>query len=347
MTETTWLVRERRVVSRKINWPGNSRFYLSICHYFYLSLNQTGDLSFFSWCFTWEALLCRYPSSCPLWNDKIIFSSVRENVRSRCLIPPSTSACLGNRTLRSHPPKDIFHVPDFSRGMLHSGYLVYLSIIHMLIQEIFIFNTNKVNPTFLTQVVFNPAAEMNMCTWQDRYHGDCTDKILSSEYSSACSLGHWRPRRLQEGNFWEERELSSGHSPGWCAKTLDRLGLSWLWPESKQKKKKAISNENCVWAPRRRRGPKDLGYRKKTVASGNCVLLETGKFQTSSICTVGEMKKSGEYNSELLQEHLNTEFQSRTVSCTWEQDVSGFPVPGTVLQSRQPHFPRGRCIQPS
>ena len=238
MTETTWLVRERRVVSRKINWPGNSRFYLSICHYFYLSLNQTGDLSFFSWCFTWEALLCRYPSSCPLWNDKIIFSSVRENVRSRCLIPPSTSACLGNRTLRSHPPKDIFHVPDFSRGMLHSGYLVYLSIIHMLIQEIFIFNTNKVNPTFLTQVVFNPAAEMNMCTWQDRYHGDCTDKILSSEYSSACSLGHWRPRRLQEGNFWEERELSSGHSPGWCAKTLDRLGLSWLWPESKQKKKK-------------------------------------------------------------------------------------------------------------
>ena len=108
----------------------------------------------------------------------------------------------------------------------------------MLIQEIFIFNTNKVNPTFLTQVVFNPAAEMNMCTWQDRYHGDCTDKILSSEYSSACSLGHWRPRRLQEGNFWEERELSSGHSPGWCAKTLDRLGLSWLWPESKQKKKK-------------------------------------------------------------------------------------------------------------
>lgn len=175
MTETTWLVRERRVVSRKINWPGNSRFYLSICHYFYLSLNQTGDLSFFSWCFTWEALLCRYPSSCPLWNDKIIFSSVRENVRSRCLIPPSTSACLGNRTLRSHPPKDISHVPDFSRGMLHSGYLVYLSIIHMLIQEIFIFNTNKVNPMFLPQVVYSPAAEINACTWPDT-HWSCSSE---------------------------------------------------------------------------------------------------------------------------------------------------------------------------
>ena len=44
------------------------------------------------------------------------------------------------------------------------------------------------------------------------------------------------------------------------------------------------------------------------------------------------MKKSGEYNSELLQEHLKTEFQSRTLSCTWEQDVSDFSVPGAVLQ---------------
>ncbi|XDB58042.1 hypothetical protein AB1E18_011457 [Capra hircus] len=47
-----------------------------------------------------------------------------------------------------------------------------------------------------------------------RYYGDCTDKILSSVCSSACSFGHWRPYWLQEGNFWEERELSSGHFPG-------------------------------------------------------------------------------------------------------------------------------------
>ena len=203
---------------------------------FYLSLNQTGDLSFFTWYFTWEALLCRYPSSCPLWNNKIIFSSVRENVRSRCLNPPSTSAYLGNRTLRSHPPKDIFHIPNFSRGMLHRVILFIIHYSHAHSRNIYfqhkqgeshVSNTGCVQPSGRDEYVHVVGHSLEL---QVRYGRDCTDKILLSACSSACSFGHWRPHRLQEGNFWEERELSSGHSPGWCAKTLDGLGLSWLRP---------------------------------------------------------------------------------------------------------------------
>ena len=223
----------------------------------------------------------------------------------------------------------------------------------MLIQEIFIFNTNKVNPTFLIQVVFTPVAEMNVCSWQNT-HWSCssdTTEIALTRSSHQYVQVHVH---LATGDHTGCKKAISGKKENWAVAIslvdVQRHWMDWGCPrcgqKASKKTKKAISNENCVWAPRSRLGPKDLGNRKKTVASGNCVLLETGKFQTSSICTVGGMKKSGKYNSELLQEHLKTEFQSRTLPCTWEQDVSGFPVPGTVLQPRQPHFPRGRCIQP-
>ena len=37
------------------------------------------------------------------------------------------------------------------------------------------FNTNKVNPMFLLQVVYSPAAEVNMCAWQDT-HWTCSSE---------------------------------------------------------------------------------------------------------------------------------------------------------------------------
>lgn len=133
----------------------------------------------------------------------------------------------------------------FQEGCYTGVILFIYSLFTCSFKEILLFNTNKVNPTFLIQVVFTPVAEVNVYSWQDTHwscssdaHGDCTDKILSSVCSSACSFGHRRPYWLQEGNFWEERELSSGHSPSLMCKDIGWTEAVLVCGQKASKKKK-------------------------------------------------------------------------------------------------------------
>ena len=149
---------------------------------------------------------------------------------------------------------------------------------------------------------------------QLRCHRDRTDKIPLSLCSGSCCL-------VTDDHITCKKEIS-GRKENWMVSILlvdiQTHYVQWGSPSRGQKAGKSIMD------------PKDLANRKKCSFWELCT-LESGKIPNQQHRRrEGEMKKCGEYNSELLQEHLKTEFQSRTLPCTWEQDISGSPVPGIV-----------------
>ena len=76
---------------------------------------------------------------------------------------------------------------------------------------------------FLLQVVYSPAAERNMRTWRDThwsYSSDATEVALTRspcQYAQVhvhLVIGDHISCSMQRGDFWKERELDCGHSPG-------------------------------------------------------------------------------------------------------------------------------------
>lgn len=240
-------------------------------------------------------------------------------------------------------------MPTFQEGCYTGLSCLFIHYSHAHSRNIYF--QHKQGESHISNTGCVPVAEMNVYSWQDTHwscSSDTTEIALtrsSHQYAQVCSFGHPETILVARRQFLGRKRIEQWPFPWLMCKDIGWTEAVLVVARKQAKKKKKPLAMRIVCEHLGVDHLKDLGNRKKTVASGNCVLLEIGKFQTSSICTVGEMKKSGKYNSELLQEHLKTEFQSRTLPCTWEQDVSGFPVPGTVLQPRQPHL-RGRCIQP-
>lgn len=134
----------------------------------------------------------------------------------------------------------------------------------MLIQEIFIFNTNKVNPTFLIQVVFTPVAEMNVYSWQDT-HWSCssdTTEIALTRSSHQYAQVHVH---LATGDHTGCKKAISGKKENWAVAIplvdVQRHWMDWGCPgcgqkASKKKKKKPLAMRivcehlGVDWAPR-------------------------------------------------------------------------------------------------
>lgn len=158
---------------------------------------------------------------------------------------------------------------------------------------------------FLIQVVYSPRAEISMCTWQDT-HWSCSserphwqDPLVT--VLRFMLLGHWSSHQLQ-GDFWEERQLNGGHSPGWCPNTLCSVGLSQLRPESKRK------YTGLQWS----------GQQEEMLLLGVvCGCKQENPKLAAYVHSGGNEPKGDEYNSELLQEHLKTKSQSRNLSWAW------------------------------
>ena len=159
---------------------------------------------------------------------------------------------------------------------------------------------------FLLQIVFSPAAEINTCRWQDT-HWSCSserppwqDPLVT--VLRFMLLGHWRPCQLQEGDFWEERQLNGGHSPGWCPNTLCSVGLCQLRPESRRKYT----------------GPQGLGQQEEMLLLGVVCCCKQENPKLAAYVHSGRNEPKGDaYNSELLQEHLKTKSQNRNLSWAW------------------------------
>ena len=130
---------------------------------------------------------------------------------------------------------------------------------------------------------------------------DRTDKIPLSPCSGSFAWS-LKTTSLQEGDFWEERQLNGDHSPGWCPNTLCSVGLSQLRPESRRKYT----------------GPQGLGQQEEMLLLGVvCCCKQENPKLAAYVHSGGNEPKGGEYNSELLQEHLKTKYQNRNLSWAW------------------------------
>ena len=158
----------------------------------------------------------------------------------------------------------------------------------------------------LLQVVYSPAAETNTCTWQDTHWNCSSDATEMALTRSPCQYGQAHVAWSLETTSVARRRFLGGKRIGWWP-------FSWLISKhivcSGAVLVEARKQEKADWAPR-------TWPAGRNIASGNHVLLERGKSQTSGICAHWGKWKVCEYNSELLQEQLKTESQSRNLPCT-------------------------------
>lgn len=122
--------------------------------------------------------------------------------------------------------------------------------------------------------------------------------------------------------------------------------LDWDCPSQGQKAGKRHGNENVCEHPEVT-WPDGLGQQEEMLLLKIVCYWKQKNPKGAPQCTVGEVKKLCEDNSELLQEHLKVciseekSFWHLEKIHQWLLDAWS-----CELQPRQPHSPRGRCRQP-
>lgn len=158
---------------------------------------------------------------------------------------------------------------------------------------------------FLLQIIYSPAAEINACAWQDT-HWSCSSErppwqdplVTVLRFICLVTEDHVIARR----RFLGGKRIGWCQSSGWYPNTLCSVGLSQLRPESRKKYN----------------GPQGLGQQEEMLLLGVvCCCKQENPKLAAYVHSGGNEPKGGEYNSELLQEHLKTKYQNRNLSWAW------------------------------
>ena len=158
---------------------------------------------------------------------------------------------------------------------------------------------------FLLQIIYSPAAEINACAWQDT-HWSCSSErppwqdplVTVLRFICLVTEDHVIARR----RFLGGKRIGWCQSSGWYPNTLCSVGLSQLRPESRRKYT----------------GPQGLGQQEEMLLLGVvCCCKQENPKLAAYVHSGGNEPKGGEYNSELLQEHLKTKYQNGNLSWAW------------------------------
>ena len=126
---------------------------------------------------------------------------------------------------------------------------------------------------FLLQIVYSPAAEVNMCACQDPHWRCSSDATETALTRSPCHCAQVHVAWSLKTTSLARRKFLGGKRIGWCP-------FSWLISKhimfSGALPVEARKQEKVQWTPK----TWPIG---RSVPSGNCVLLKAEKSQTSSI----------------------------------------------------------------